>query len=149
MTTMPIKRIHTIAAVAASVLLLLLAGGCAGPGTGIVNEELVRSTRSWDGHLLPPYPRGQPEVSVRKIIIPPGTRLPEHLHPVINAGVLVRGEITVFKEGGEKRKVSAGEALIEVVDTWHYGVNTGRKPAEILVVYAGSEGIPTTVLKGH
>lgn len=148
---MPSIRAQTLAILA---LIPLLAGGCAcletkKPTTAVVNEELVRSTRSWDGRRLPPYPRGQPEISVRKIIIPPGTRLPVHLHPVINAGVLLKGELTVVKETGETRKVSAGEALIEVVDTWHYGVNTGRKPAEIFVVYAGSTGTATTVVKNR
>lgn len=128
--------------------MLLLAAGCAGPshraGT-ITNQELLKTTRSWDGHPLPPYPKGQPEVSVRKIIIPPKTRLPLHKHPVINAGVLLRGRLTVVKENGETLHLSAGDPISEVIGTWHYGINPGRTPAEILIVYAGVQGTPTSI----
>lgn len=132
--------------------MLLFSAGCASrtgaqEPSGIVNEELLKTTRSWDGQLLPPYPKGQPEVSVRRIVIPPGTRLEMHSHPVINAGVLLRGRLTVVKDNGETRHLTAGDALAEVVNTWHYGINPGRGPAEILVVYAGAKGVPTTVAK--
>lgn len=114
---------------------------------GIVNRELLKTTRSWDGKLLPPYPRGQPEVSIRRIIIPPGARLPMHKHPVINAGVLLRGRLDVVKEGGPTLHLKEGDAIAELVDAWHYGRNPGKTPAEIIVVYAGTPGVPTTVLK--
>lgn len=143
-----------------SLSAALLAGvalfsvGCATPnpdpacsGAGIQNIELLRSTETWDGKKLPPHPRTQPEISIRKIIIPPGEQLPVHLHPVINAGVLLRGELEVVKEGGPVKKLRAGDALIELVNAWHYGRNPGTIPAEIIVVYAGTPGVPTTVLK--
>jgi len=96
---------------------------------------------------LPPYPQGQPEVSIRRIVIPPGAQLPMHMHPVINAGVLLSGELEVVKEGGRILRLKAGDAIIEMVDSWHYGRNPGKLPAEIIVVYAGTPGVPTTVLK--
>lgn len=122
-------------------------GGTACCGNTIENRELIKSTRSWDGNLLPPYPRGQPEVSIRRIIIPPGARLPLHHHPVINAGVLLSGELEVVKEGGPTLRLKAGDPIIEMVDSLHYGRNPGKVPAEIIVVYAGTPGVPTTVLK--
>jgi quercetin dioxygenase-like cupin family protein len=136
------------------ILVLPMLGGCATRGDdpacaskGIVNQELLKTTRSWDGKLLPPYPRGQPEISVRRIIIPPGARLPVHKHPVINAGVLLRGELEVVKEGGPVLRLKAGDSIAELVNAWHYGRNPGKVPAEIFVVYAGTPGVPTTVLK--
>ncbi len=134
--------------------LLPVLAGCAFRGDdpacsqgGIVNRELIKTAKSWDGKLLPPYPRGQPEVSIRRITIPPGARLPMHKHPVINAGVLLRGRLDVVKEGGPTLHLKEGDAIAELVDAWHYGFNPGKTPAEIIVVYAGTPGVPTTVLK--
>jgi len=147
-------RIFQRSMAVASLLLLPVLAGCAVRGDdpacsqgGIVNRELLKTTKSWDGKLLPPYPRGQPEVSIRRITIPPGTRLPMHKHPVINAGVLLRGRLDVVKEGGPTLHLKEGDAIAELVDAWHYGFNPGKTPAEIIVVYAGTRGVPTTVLK--
>jgi quercetin dioxygenase-like cupin family protein len=137
-----------------AVAAALFGAGCAthrgqpDPGAApIVNQELLKTTRSWDGRLLPRYPRGQPEVTIRRITIPPGAKLEPHLHPVINAGVLLSGRLTVLKDNGQTLQIKAGDAVAEVVDTWHYGTNPGKVPAEILVVYAGAVGVPTSVAK--
>ncbi len=48
------------------------------------------------GNTLPEYPEGKPEITILRIQIPPGTTLPLHTHPVINAGVLLSGELAVI-----------------------------------------------------
>ena len=68
-----------------------------------------------------------------------------HQHPVINAGIVLKGEITVTKKSGEKIILKAGDAIAEVVDQWHFGANTGDDPAEIIVFYAGVKNEPITV----
>lgn len=128
-------------------LALLLLAGCAGPQEKIVSEQLAKSTRSWDGKPLPSYPVGQPEITVRRITIPAGKTIELHVHPVINAGVLTRGELTVFTLDGKRLHLKAGDALVELVNTAHYGKNEGKWPAEIVVVYAGTVGTPTSILK--
>ena len=70
---------------------------------GVTVTTLVRSDRSWNGTQLPPYPSGQPEVSVLRIRIPAGVALPQHHHPVINAGVLVKGRLKVITDRGKPR----------------------------------------------
>jgi len=72
-----------------------------------------------------------------------------HEHPVINAGVLLSGELTVITEDNKTLTLKAGEAIIEVVNTWHYGKNEGSKPAEIIVFYAGIPNGPVTVKKQY
>jgi quercetin dioxygenase-like cupin family protein len=52
-------------------------------------EELTKTMESWDGSTLPPYKTGQPEVTVLKITVPPNTKLPWHVHPIINVGKLM------------------------------------------------------------
>lgn len=108
-------------------------------------EVLVKSTHSWNGNPMPEYPNGQPEVTILRIIIPAGTTLPWHTHPVINAGVLISGELTVTTKSGKILEMKAGDPIVEVVDTWHYGKNTGRVPADIIVFYAGVKDQPITI----
>jgi quercetin dioxygenase-like cupin family protein len=109
--------------------------------------QLAKSCVSWDGAPLPAYPQGRPEITVLRIVIPAGEALARHKHPVINAGVLLKGELTVQTESGKTFHFKAGESLVEVVDTWHYGKNEGVEPAEIIVFYAGTDGAPITVHK--
>lgn len=127
--------------------LLLSNGAQADHPAGITAAVLAKSSTSWDGAALPAYPTGTPEISVLRITIPAGAKLPMHKHPVINAGVLLSGELTVVTEDGKTLLLKAGDAIVEVVNTWHYGQNTGTGPAEIVVVYAGTPGTPITVLK--
>jgi quercetin dioxygenase-like cupin family protein len=108
-------------------------------------EKLAVSTETWTGKKLPAYPSGQPEISILKITIPPGQRLPMHKHPVINAGVVIRGELTVTIDKGEVLHVKAGQPIVEVVNEWHYGANHGTEPVELIVFYAGVKGIPITI----
>lgn len=110
-------------------------------------EELAKTTLSWDGNKLPSYATGTPEITILKITIEPHQKLALHTHPVINAGVLLTGELTVITENEDVLNLKAGEALVEVVNTWHYGINKGDEPAEILVFYAGVEGEPITIKK--
>jgi len=127
-------------------LVLLLSGSVWAIGAkDVVVDVLVESDSSWDGRLLPDYPRGRPEISILKINVPPGARLPQHKHNVINAGVLTKGELTVVTEENKIMHLKAGDPLVEVVNTWHYGKNEGNTDAEIIVFYAGSPGTPITV----
>jgi quercetin dioxygenase-like cupin family protein len=110
-------------------------------------KELVKTTRSWDGKLLPAYPQGQPEITILRITIPAGTRLDIHSHSVINAGVVISGQLTVVTKDGKTLYLKAGDPIVEVVNTWHYGINQGKIPAEIVVFYAGVIDMPITVVK--
>lgn len=110
-------------------------------------EELVKTTQSWNGAMLPAYPEGQPEITLLRITIPTGTTLAKHHHPFINAGVLISGELTVYTEDGKSNTLKAGDSIVEVVNTIHYGANEGPEPAEIIVFYAGIEGEAVTVVE--
>ena len=124
--------------------LIILLSGCAHPD-GTTTEVLAKGGSSWDGGFLPAYPTGKPEITVLKITIPPGAQLERHRHPVINAGYLVSGELTVVTDDDQKLHLRAGESLIEVVDKGHYGKNEGRSPAVIVVFYVGEADRPVTV----
>jgi quercetin dioxygenase-like cupin family protein len=108
-------------------------------------KVLAKTTSSWNGATLPDYPRGTPEVTILRITVAPGEKLPMHNHPVINAGVLLTGELIVTTKSGKRLELKAGDSIVEVVETWHYGQNPGNQPADIIVFYAGIKDKPVTV----
>jgi quercetin dioxygenase-like cupin family protein len=126
------------------ICFILLLSGCAYTGE-TTTEVLSKGGSSWDGSSLPSYPIGKPEITVLKITIPPGVQLDMHRHPVINAGVLISGELTVITDDNKTLHLKSGESLIEVVDMWHYGKNEGASTAVIIVFYAGEADLPITV----
>ena len=129
-------------------VLFLLSGSAFGlDAGGIKAEVLAKATHSWDGSPLPDYPRGTPEITILRITVPAGAELPLHEHPVINAGVLLKGELTVVAQDNKTLHLRAGDPIVEVVNEWHYGKNEGDGPAEIVVFYAGVRGSPITVKK--
>ena len=130
------------------LLVMLLAGSAWSLETGKIKvEKLARSSSSWDGGILPDYPSGLPEITILKITIPPHTTLPWHKHPVINAGYMLKGKLTVITDEHKTLHLKAGDTIVEVVNRWHYGRNDGDKPVEIVVFYAGVKGLPTAILK--
>lgn len=109
--------------------------------------KLAESTESWNGEKLPAYPKGQPKITILKYVIPPHTILSLHKHLVINAGVLLKGVLTVVDDKNNILELKAGDSIIELVNTYHYGENKGDEPVEIMVFYAGAEGTTLTVKK--
>jgi len=129
------------------LVLLLSCSVWAEEGNGVAVDVLAKTSASWNGKALPGYAEGTPEITILRIKIPAGEQLPLHEHPVINAGVLLRGELTVVTDDNITLHLEAGDSIVEVVDTWHYGKNEGTVPAEIIVFYAGTVGMPITVKK--
>jgi quercetin dioxygenase-like cupin family protein len=127
------------------ICLVLLFPGHLFAGEEIETNILVKTGMSWDGASLPQYPQQKPEITILRIKIPAGVQLPLHKHPVINAGVLLSGELTVITEDNKTLHLKAGDPIVEVVNTWHYGKNEGDEPAELIVFYAGSPDVPITV----
>lgn len=117
---------------------ILFASYCFSAGN-VESVTLAKSDKSWDGSTMPAYPKEAPEISVLKITIPAHTELPLHKHPIINAGYMVKGSLKVVTDENKTLYLKAGEALIEVVDKWHYGVNEGDEAVEIVVFYAGTK----------
>ncbi|MBC7135033.1 MAG: cupin domain-containing protein [Oceanibaculum nanhaiense] len=116
-------------------------------GAAATVETLAKTTKSWDGATLPAYANGQPEITILRITVQAGQKLAVHRHPYINAGVLLKGELTVRTEDGKSLILRAGDPIVETVQTWHHGENSGDGPAEIVVFYAGIEGQPITIAR--
>lgn len=114
---------------------------------GVTADVLTKTDKSWNGSLLPAYPAGQPQVTIIRYQFAPGAVLPLHKHPVINAGVLLRGELSVHTESGQTLSLKPGDAMVELVDQWHEGRNTGNETAELIIIYAGTTNLPLVIRK--
>ena len=131
----------------AIILLALVISACkTEPQTQIQTTTLLETTTSWNGNQLPKFPEGQPKITISMVTIPPGAKLPKHIHPVYTTGVLTKGELTITDADNNQTVMKAGDVLVEVVNTVHYGENTGNEPAEIMVFYIGEEGSATSIL---
>jgi len=111
----------------------------------IKKNVLADTSASWDENPLPPYPDGQPHVTVLDIEIPAGACLAMHYHPMVNAGVVTQGTLTVVSADGHRRHFHKGEAIVELVDKPHYGVNEGDQPVRLIMFYAGAEHQPLSL----
>ena len=119
-------------------------GGAKAGVTG-KREILLQSTQSWNGKPYTHYPTGQPELTTIRLTIAPHTVLPWHQHPVPNSVYVLSGTLTLHdRASGKTRVVHAGEAVGESVDDVHRG-ESGNEPTVLLITYAGSPGIPTSV----
>jgi len=127
-----------------ATLITVALQGCSNstPTAAIERKVLLQSSTSWDSTPYTHYPYAEPQLSVLKLKIPANTQLPWHRHAMPNAAYVLSGELTIeSKESGQVRRVKQGEAVAEMVNITHRGV-TGEEPVELIVFYAGSEGIP-------
>ena len=127
--------------------LVLLFSSCAvSKVTEIQVVKLAETSKSWNGDDLPNYPTGKPKITILKITIPPKTKLHKHYHPVINSGIILKGQLKVVDINNNVLILKEGDVIVELVNKIHYGINEGKKPVEIVVFYAGTIDLPITVL---
>ena len=107
-------------------------------------EPLLQSTSSWDGGEIA-YPGGNAEITSIILRVEEGAEPPFHCHPVPTMGYVLQGSLEVETRKGDKVLLKQGESVVEVMRTVHRGIAVDA-PAEIVVFYAGAEGVPVTVL---
>lgn len=107
-------------------------------------EQILKTKTSWDGGEIF-YPKGDAEITSVILRIEPGQKSKFHCHPVPTLGYVLKGEAEVETKDGKKIRLKPGDAAVEVMRTVHRGI-AFDEPVEILVFYAGAEGIPNTVL---
>jgi quercetin dioxygenase-like cupin family protein len=134
----------------AKTLLLALAWSlpiCASAldgGVGVKITPVLKTGASWNGAAIS-YPAGKAEITGLLLEIAPGGETGWHKHPVPSFGMVLEGTLEVRLKDGKTRRVNAGEAIAEVVDTWHNGRNVGGTPLKLVVFYAGAADTPLTV----
>jgi quercetin dioxygenase-like cupin family protein len=108
-------------------------------------ETLLQTTQSWNGKPYTHYPTGRPQLTTLKVTIAAHTSLPWHYHPIPNALYVLSGTLTLRdRASGKILVVHQGQAIAESVDDVHRG-EAGDEPAVLLITYAGTAGVPTSV----
>ena len=111
----------------------------------IKTTELIRTSQSWDGAMLPDFPQGQPERRVVRLDFPIGAKTGWHHHTVVNYGIVQQGDLTIVCQDGTEKTFHEGEALVEVIGTIHRGENRGSKPVILNMFYFSSPGAEITI----
>ena len=111
----------------------------------IKTTELIRTSKSWDGAMLPDFPQGQPELRVIRLDFPVGAKTGWHHHTVVNYGIVQQGDLTIVCQDGSERTFHEGEPLVEVIGTIHRGENRGRKPVVLDMFYYSEPGAEITI----
>jgi quercetin dioxygenase-like cupin family protein len=140
------KRWATVAALWAVALGVCSPARALDPSADVRATPLLKTTTSWNGQALA-YPSGPAEVTGLLIEIAPGAETGWHLHPVASLAMVLEGELEVRLESGEVKRVKAGDAFAEVVNTLHNGRNVGSTPVKLVVFYTGAVGQQLTVKK--
>ena len=111
------------------------------------SEQVIQTSVHWNQQPIKPIHIDHPQVTMLRITIPVGEKLPMHKHPILNVGYLTKGELTVRSEKGGELILKPGDPIVELVDEWHYGESTGAEDAEIVVTYVGDKNDGLSVTK--
>lgn len=113
--------------------------------TGVTSKALVRTSVTGNGQSISYPVTDKPEVTAMTVELMPGAETGWHMHPVPVYAYVISGRLSVEIEGGKQLSFSAGEAIIEVVNTLHNGKNMGTEPVKLAVFYLGAAGIPNVI----
>lgn len=114
------------------------------PTPSVKATPILKTTSSWNNQPIQ-YPQGPAEVTGLLVEIAPGAETGWHSHPVPSFAVVLEGTLEVRLKDGQVKRINAGEALAEVVDTLHNGRNVGNGTVRLVVFYAGSTQRPLTL----
>jgi quercetin dioxygenase-like cupin family protein len=132
---------HCIVVLTGCFLLTACASTANAP---IKASQLIKSANTWDGTAIV-YPSGKAEITGLLIEIAPGAETGWHYHPIPSFEMVLAGELEVTLKNGVTKRIKAGEAFFEVVNTPHNGRNVGDTPVKIIAFYAGTVGSTPTV----
>lgn len=124
----------TMKAAPAAILVLALCGATQAADTPKVDvHPIARTNTTVTGQ--PIVVPDRPDVLVSIATFPPGARLPEHQHRFPHYVYVLEGVLTVVNTDANKAfDVKAGDFVVEMQDTWHYGINNGTVPVKLLVI---------------
>lgn len=118
-------------------------------GTGVSSKLLIKTGLTADGRKIAYPVTDQPEVTALTVELAPGAETGWHKHTIPVYGYVLSGAIDVELEGGKTCQYKAGDAIIEVVNTFHNGRNRGLVPVSLVVFYTGIQGVPNVIKKPH
>lgn len=83
-----------------------------------------------------------PEATMLHVTVPAHGTTGWHRHPFQGFAFVLSGDLTIESKGHPPITYHPGQGFAESIDTVHQGVNHGRVPVELLVVFLGIQGHP-------
>lgn len=88
-----------------------------------------------------------PEITIAKITIPPGTNTGWHRHQIPLFAYITKGNLTIEQENGKTEILTVGQASAESFNSYHRGINKGIENVELIAFYLGGDKRPLTEKK--
>lgn len=125
--------------------LLVLVGPVStgwGYDSGVTVRTVLKSTTAGNGQALEYMRTERPEVTAAIVEIAPGASTGWHLHRVPVYAYVMEGTLKVLLDGGAEITFEKGQAILEVRNTAHNGINIGKETVRLIVFYTGAVGEP-------
>ena len=117
------------------------------PAAKVVVTPLASVTETASGQPIV-LPQKNVQVLVSSFEIPPGAKLPVHMHPSARYAYVLEGQLEVTNvDTGKSTSYKKGDFIVEMIGTWHQGANVGSGPVKLLVIDQVEQGTSNTVLK--
>ena len=127
------------------LLVMPLSGGAGDYDTGVRGKVILHTDKMSNGEPIDYLDKDHPRVTVMNVEIAPGKETGWHSHPMEVYAYVLSGRLTVEMEGGKTTEFKKGDAIIEVVNLKHNGINKGKIPVKLVVFYLGGEGMPNVI----
>lgn len=114
---------------------------------GVTSKLLKQTTVTANGQKISYPVTDKAEVTALVVEIAPGAETGWHKHSIPVYAYMLSGVLEVQVEGGKPLIYKTGDAIIEVVNTFHTGKNNGTVPVQLAVFYTGIAGQPNVIKK--
>lgn len=139
-------RLSGPAALFATGVLSACVQACAMPPSTVTVKELTAAATTASRQPIR-LPQGDVRIVLSNYLIPAGVTLPEHKHLHTRLALVQAGNLAVTNiETGETVNYGPGDMIVESVDQWHFGVNTGTSPVHLLVLDALPIGVSSNMV---
>jgi quercetin dioxygenase-like cupin family protein len=116
---------------------------------GVQGKVILQTESTSTGDPIAYLKTERPKITVMAVDIAPGAETGWHIHPVPVYAYVLAGRLTVEVEDGKSFEFKGGDAIIEVVNKRHNGINKGSVPVSLIVFYTGGKGIPNVIKSDH
>jgi quercetin dioxygenase-like cupin family protein len=140
-----LKQTAVVFTTALAMLFVTLCSPNAAAQQGQNIKLLLEATSTVAGMPLK-YPGGAPKVTANLSTLEPNGFTPRHKHPVPTFIYVVQGTLAIDVDGAPTREVKAGDAFMEVEDTWHRNRNpSATERVQYLLVFMGDDKTPYVI----
>lgn len=112
---------------------------------GVQGKIIIQTEKTSNGDPVTYLKTRHPKVTAMTVDISPGAKTGWHSHPVPVYAYVASGRLTVEIEGSKTKEFKEGDAIIEVLNVRHNGINYGSVPVRLVVFYTGGKGIPNVI----